>query len=309
MSVANPGENVSTEPRSTTNEDDQHSLLDRISRSLESLSKSERKVADAILADPSAFTTYTMARAAEAAGVSEPTVMRFAVSLGCDGFQSLKMALVQSMALGMPVTFSAINDGDSVADIARKVFDHSITSLDKARNALDIPNIERAVVLLEAAPAVVFAGFGASNIIALDAAQKLSVFGRPLLAPSDPHQLFMAVTSLAPPTVLVVISNSGRTGDAIRLAKIAQSRGLPVIAITGSDDAAILDVADVPIVVKTFENTDLYTPAVSRIAGLAVIDILAASLAIRRGDEHTEQFRAMKAGLLEFRSGTGDSSA
>lgn len=280
----------------------QDSLLDRISQVLDEISPSERKVADLILEDPVAFTTMTMARAAEAAGVSEPTVMRLALSLGCDGFQSLKMALAQAVALGMPVTFSAINDTDSVADIARKVFDHTITSLDKARNALDVAQIERAVDLILAAPTVVFVGFGASNIIALDAAQKFSVFGRPLMAPSDPHQAFMAIATIPASSVVVAISNSGRTTNTIRLAEVAQSRGLPVVSITGTADTPLSDIADVPIIVRTFENTDVYTPAVSRIAGLAIVDIIAAALAVRRGDQHDEGFRAMKASLLEFRT-------
>ena len=88
---------------------DHQSMLDRISLHVDTLSRSERKVAEAILADPSAFTEYTMARAADVAGVSEPTVMRFALSMGCDGYQAFKIALAKSLALGMPVTFSAID--------------------------------------------------------------------------------------------------------------------------------------------------------------------------------------------------------
>lgn len=281
---------------------EQSSLLDRISQRLHDVSPSERKVADLILRDPVSFTSLTMARAAEAAGVSEPTVMRLALSLGCDGFQSLKMALAQAVALGMPVTFSAIDSLDSVGAIARKVFDHSITSLDRARSALDVAKVEQAVELLVAAPSVVFVGFGGSSIIAVDGAGKFAVFGRPLLALSDPHQAFMAIATLPPQAVVIAISNSGRTAYTIRLAELAKSRGLPVIAITGTDEAPLFAIADVPIVVRTFEDTEIYTPTASRIAGLAVIDILSAAVAIRRGDEHREEFRAMKTAMLEFKT-------
>ncbi|WP_449283405.1 MurR/RpiR family transcriptional regulator [Leucobacter sp.] len=278
------------------------SILERISAILDRISRSERRVAEAILAEPQVFTGYTMARAAEVAGVSEPTVMRLARSLGCDGFQSLKMELTQALALGMPVTFSSITDADSVDGIARKVFDHTITSLDKARNELDIDALERAVDILEVAPCIIFIGFGASNVIATDAAQKFSVFGRPLLAPTDPHQIFMAISTLSAPSAVVAISNGGRTGDVIRLARAARQRGLPTIVMTGNPDAPLLEYADIGLVVPTFENTDLYTPAASRIAGLTVVDILAAAIAVRRGEEHREQFRAMKTALLKYRT-------
>lgn len=282
---------------------DHQSMLDRISLNVEALSRSERKVAEAILADPSAFTDYTMARAAEVAGVSEPTVMRFALSMGCDGYQALKIALAKSLALGMPVTYSAIDDGDPIGDISRKVFDHTITSLDRARSALDVAALERAVDLFERAPAIVFLGFGASNVIAFDAAQKVAVFGRPLSAPTDPHQAYMTVATLPPASVVVAISNTGRTREVVQLAELAHARGLRVVAITGYDESELLQHVDVPIVVRTFENTDRYTPSASRIAGLAVIDALAAAVAVRRGGEHAEEFRAMKEGLREFREG------
>ncbi|HLU62920.1 MAG TPA: MurR/RpiR family transcriptional regulator [Protaetiibacter sp.] len=286
-----------------TDDADHQSMLDRITLQVERLSKSERKVAEAILADPSAFTGYTMARAAEVAGVSEPTVMRFAMSMGCDGYQALKIALAKSLALGMPVTFSAIDDGDSIGDISRKVFDHTITSLDRARSALDVTALERAVELFDRAPAIVFLGFGASNVIAFDAAQKVAVFGRPLAAPTDPHQAYMTVATLAPDSVVVAISNTGRTREVVQLAELAQQRGLKVVALTGYDESELLEHVDVPIIVRTFENTDRYTPSASRIAGLAVIDALAAAVAVRRGGEHAEEFRAMKEGLREFREG------
>lgn len=285
---------------------EQRSLLDRITMRLDELSRSERKVAETILDDPSAFTEYTMARVAEVAGVSEPTVMRFALSMGCDGFQSLKIALAKSLALGMPVTFSAIADDDSAADISRKVFDHTITSLDRARGALDVAALERAVDLFLRAPSIVFVGFGASNVIAFDAAQKVGVFGCALSAPADPHQAYMTVATLPAESVLVAISNTGRTREVLKLVEAAQRRGLPVVGLTGDDESEFARVVDVAIIVRTFENTDVYTPSVSRIAGLAVIDALAAAVAVRRGPEHADEFRAMKAGLLEFRQGEGN---
>jgi RpiR family carbohydrate utilization transcriptional regulator len=298
-----PRENIHEGENVGLDDADHQSMLDRITLHVDALSKSERKVAEAILADPSAFTGYTMARAAEVAGVSEPTVMRFALSMGCDGYQALKIALAKSLALGMPVTFSAIDDGDPIADISRKVFDHTITSLDRARSALDVAALELAVDLFERAPAIVFLGFGASNVIAFDAAQKVAVFGRPLSAPTDPHQAYMTVATLPPESVVVAISNTGRTREVVQLAELAHERGLKVVAITGYDESELLQHVDVPIVVRTFENTDRYTPSASRIAGLAVIDALAAAVAVRRGGEHAEEFRAMKEGLREFREG------
>jgi len=277
-------------------------LLQRLATISATLRKSERKVADMVAENPEFFMHSTMAAVAEAAGVSEPTVMRFCTGLGFDGFQSFKIALAQALALGIPVTHSAIDDDDSVAELVTKIFDHTLTSLDRARRNLDTAAIESAVEQLVAAQQILFIGFGASGIIATDAAQKFSLFGVPCMAPTDAHQQFMAAAMSAPGTVLVAISHTGRTQSVVEVAARARANGATVVAITGASSGPLVDESDVTLVVKTFEDTDIYTPTVSRLAGLVIIDILATSVASQRGSEHLARIRAMKDGLASFRT-------
>ncbi len=277
-------------------------LLQRLALQLSSLRQSERKVAEIVQSDPELFLHSTMAAVADAAGVSEPTVMRFCTGLGFDGFQSFKIHLAQALALGIPASHSAINDDDSVPELATKIFDHSITSLDRARRHLSTGAIEAAVAALLRASELIFIGFGASGIIAQDAAQKSSLFGVPCLAPTDTHQQFMAASTSRSSTVLVAISNTGRTQSVIQIAAQAQQNGATVISITGGDSPLQRE-ADISIIAKTFEDTDIYTPTVSRLAGLVVIDILATSVATHRGGGHLTMIRQMKEGLASFRTG------
>jgi RpiR family carbohydrate utilization transcriptional regulator len=67
-----------------------------------------------------------------------------------------------------------------------------------------------------------------------------------------------------------------------------------------------VELADVALVVRTFEDTDIYTPTVSRLAGLVLVDILATSVAVRRGGEHLERLRGMKEALARFRGSAPD---
>jgi RpiR family carbohydrate utilization transcriptional regulator len=277
-------------------------LLQRLALQMGSLRQSERKVAEIVQVDPELFLHSTMAAVADAAGVSEPTVMRFCSTLGFDGFQSFKIHLAQALALGIPASHSAINDDDSVPELATKIFDHSITSLDRARRHLSTATVEAAVSALLRASEIVFIGFGASGIIAQDAAQKSSLFGVPCTAPADAHQQFMAASSSSPSTVLVAISNTGRTQSVIQVAAQARRNGATVISLTGGD-SPLQDESDIAIVVKTFEDTDIYTPTVSRLAGLVVVDILATSVATHRGGDHLDRIRQMKEGLASFRAG------
>jgi RpiR family carbohydrate utilization transcriptional regulator len=275
-------------------------LLELIADRREDLRASEKAVADLVLKDPVRAMDFNMAGLADAAGVSEPTVMRFCSAVGFDGFRSFKIKLAQTVALGLPVTLSAIEHGDSTLDLTEKVFSHTISSLDRARRNLDTSDVERAIELIAGAAEVIFVGAGASGIVAQDAQQKFPLFGVPCQAPIDYHQQFIAASMCDSSTVVVAISNTGRTQATLRVAEAAKAAGGSVIAITG-DDGPLADVADLPLFVRTFEDTDYYTPTVSRLAALVVVDILATGVAMRRGAAGLERIRLMKEQLAEMR--------
>jgi len=279
----------------------QGTLLEAISSRLDSLRASERKVAEVILAGPVEAIDYNMAGLAEAAGVSEPTVMRFCAAIGFEGFRAFKLALAQAIAIGIPVTYSAIGAADDPGDIVDKVFTHTISSLDRARRHLDLDALRAATQLIVHASSLLFVGFGASGIIAQDAQQKFPLFGVPCDAPADYHQQFIAASMSTPNTVTVAISNTAQTHETVRVARAARDAGGRVIAITG-DEGPLSDLADVELRLATFEDTDFYTPTVSRLAGLVVVDVLATSVLLARPPEHVDRIRAMKTALARMRT-------
>lgn len=280
------------------------SLLEQITERTALMRPSEQKVASVVLAEPALVVGYGMAKLAEAAGVSEPTVMRFCTGLGFDGFQAFKLGLAQALAIGIPVTHSAIEPDDSVAAMAAKIFDHTLSSLDRARRSLDTAAVARAVDLLVDASNVLFVGFGASGIIAQDAQQQGVLFGVPCAAPIDLHQQYMAAAMANRGTVVVAISNTGRTSSVLDVTEAAKANGAAVIAVTGGP-GPLADLADLVLVLRTFEDTDIYTPTVSRLAGLVLVDVLATAVAVRRGPEHLERLRLMKEALSTFRGSSG----
>jgi len=287
-----------------TAEDSTDTLLERITRQLPLLRRSEQRVATIVLDNPVGVVHFTMAGLAEAAEVSEPTVMRFCASVGCEGFQDFKIQLAQTLALGLPVTHSSIGPEDSSADLAEKIFDHTISSLDRARRTLAASAVDDAIALLLDASDILFVGFGASGIIAQDAQQKFPLFGVPCQAPEDFHQQFIAATMSGPRSVTVAISNTGHTEQTLIVAEAARKAGASVISITGRP-SPLSEIATVPLIARTFEDTDVYTPSTSRLAGLVVIDILATGVALRRSPEHTDAVRRMKSELAAMRSGGG----
>ncbi|WP_374312151.1 SIS domain-containing protein [Dongia sp.] len=276
-------------------------VLEIIRVTREALRKSDRKVADAILADPRRFLTATVAETALLADVSQPTVIRFCAAIGCGGFQDFKLRLAQALALGTPATHSVLLESDGAEEIFDKIFDYTITSLDWARNRIDKTHLAHAVDLLAAASRIEFFGFGASGIVAQDAAQKFPLFGVPCGAQMDAHQQIMVASLLGPQDVAVVISNTGSTRSLFEIADIARGNGAKVIGLIGNT-APLMAHCDVTILIETLDNTDVYTPTISRIAALTVIDVLSTAVAMRRDPAHRSRVAAMKELLRSSRS-------
>ncbi|MBO6638789.1 MAG: MurR/RpiR family transcriptional regulator [Roseitalea sp.] len=265
------------------------------------LRKSDRKVADVLLESPQRILNATVAETAELADVSQPTVIRFCAAIGCEGFQDLKIRLAQSLALGTPATHSAITDDDTPAAVASKIFDYTISSLDWARHALDMEQMNAAVALILKATHLEFFGFGASAIVAQDLQQKFPLFGIPCNATMDSHQQLMAASMMKPGSVAVAISNTGQTLSIVELARLAREQGAKVISIAGSTQTALFDYSDVVINVETLDNTDIFTPTTSRIAALVAADILSTLVARQLGTPHNQRLVRMKRYLSQMR--------
>lgn len=277
-------------------------VLSRITEQLEDLRRSERKVAQVVLDRPRAVVHMTLADLSEAAGVSQPTIVRFAAAIGCDSFHDFRLQLAQSVALGIPATQSVIEPEDDAATTVSKIFDFSITSLDHVRRHLDVGALETAVDTLAAGSHLVFVGLGASGVVATDAEQKFPLFGVPCSAPVDTHQQFIAASTATPTTVFVAISNTGRTVSILDTVRVARERGARVVTITGGP-SPLADLSDVSLVVESLDNTDVFTPTISRLAQLVVIDVLATMVLLRRDASVLKDIQLMKSRLSRMRSG------
>ena len=277
-------------------------VLELILVRLPELRKSDRRVAEHILSNPQAALVATVAETARRAGVSEPTVMRFCAALGFEGFQDFKIKLAHSVALGVPATQSVLDATDTPQKLTDKVFDYTMTSLDWARSQLDHEAVAQAIELLSAARRIEFFGFGASWIVAADAQQKFPLFGVPCNVHPDSHQQFIAASMMRPGDVAVAISNTGETSALLDVMRAAREADACVIGISGRAGRRMSRLCDLLLVIETLENTDVYTPTISRLAALVLVDILAVGVAMRRGSEHQRRLAAMKKRLSFMRS-------
>ncbi|UOP04153.1 MurR/RpiR family transcriptional regulator [Conchiformibius kuhniae] len=259
-------------------------MLSKISEELNGLSTAERKVAECALAEPKWFVHAAVAEIAERAGVSQPTVIRFCRSLGFKGLPEFKLALSASIShSGLPYVHAELNIDDSMGDVMEKVLGNAAAALLGARRSLNQSDLESAVAILTHARRIEFYGVGNSGIVAQDAQHKFFRFGVSTVAYSDTHTQLMAASVLSRDDVLVVISNSGSSIELLDAVSIAKENGAQVIAITRSD-SPLAQLADCVLPVAVQEDNSRYTPMVSRMLQLAVVDILAIGLALRLGE-------------------------
>jgi RpiR family carbohydrate utilization transcriptional regulator len=274
-------------------------LLDSIRTQIELLSKSEKKVAHAVLSNPDLAISGNITALAKNAAVSEPTVVRFCRALGYDGWQEFKLKLAQGLALSVPGMEELPDQDDLAADLVNKICSRSINTLLDLRNNLDADAIQRALDVLTRANKIEFYGHGTSGIVAADAQHKFFRSGVPTVAYSDPHIHSIAASLLKKGDAVVAISQRGNSPALLRSVQLARNMEADVIALSPSG-SPLADLATVLVPIDLSVNTDPYTPISARLAHLVVIDILAVGLALKRGPEFRNKMQNAQKALQKY---------
>lgn len=283
-------------------------MLERIHAALPALPPAEQRVAKLVLADPRSFASLPVSELADRSHVSKPTVVRFCRSVGYDGLADFKLKLAGTVNEGVPFVHRAVDEDDKPGDIVVKVIDNAVSALLAYRNDATSHAFERAIDALAAScksgRRIEFYGVGNSGIVAMDAQHKFFRLGVTAAAVADGHVQVMSATMLQPGDCAVIISNSGRSRDLLDAAEIARRKGATTIVITASGSPLarvatgsqqILLAADHP------EDYDRYSPMVSRLLHLVIIDILTTGVALRLGGELRPMLAEIKRNLRSKR--------
>jgi RpiR family transcriptional regulator, carbohydrate utilization regulator len=262
------------------------SMLERIKASLPSLAPAEQRVGKLVLLDPRAFANLPVSELSDRAHVSKPTVVRFCRSMGYDGLSDFKLKLAGSVSEGVPFIHRSVDTDDKVADVMVKVIDNTVAAFLKYRNDASSFAYEKAAQALaetyKQRKRIEFFGVGNSGIVAQDAQHKFFRLGVTSIAYSDGHMQVMSASTVGPGDCVVVISNSGRTRDLMDACDIARKNGATTIVITASG-SPLASAGHLHLAADHPEGYDRYSPMVSRLLHLLMIDILATSVALRIG--------------------------
>ena len=256
-------------------------VFERIRQMRDALTPAERRVADLAINHPRSIINDPSVDIARKADVSQPTVIRFCRSLGCQGLSDFKLKLATGLTGTIPLSHSQVHLGDTATDFGAKVLDNTVSAILQLRERLNFEQVERAIDLLSGARRIEFYGLGNSSIVAQDGHYKFFRFGIPTIAYSDLYMQAASAALLGPGDVIVAISKSGKAPELLRVLEVAMQAGAQVIAITSSN-TPLVKKATVALETDHIESRESQMSMISRILHLVMIDMLAVGVAIRR---------------------------
>lgn len=151
-------------------------ILDTIGALQSSLTKTEKRIATAILASPNILSKYSLSEISEYLDVGEATFVRFCRSLGFKGYTDFKIKLSVELATldkqAQAILDTDVTDQDSAYDIAKKLQVSLNNVISETINLLDYNQLQKVVDLLHKAKRIFLFGVGSSGITAEDVKHK-----------------------------------------------------------------------------------------------------------------------------------------
>ena len=136
-------------------------VLNTISSLYQSLTKTEKKIADVIIQSPDVIVQYSLAELAERLNVGEATFVRFCRTLGFKGFSDFKLEFSIELATNREGRDDTVLDTEIMPDddslkIAHKLQATLNNVMDETINLLDFSQLENVVEAIQRANKVFF---------------------------------------------------------------------------------------------------------------------------------------------------------
>ncbi|WEK62255.1 MAG: MurR/RpiR family transcriptional regulator [Candidatus Microbacterium colombiense] len=265
-------------------------VLALVRRSVSRLSAAEARVAETILADPTLVVDLAINDLAKLCRTSLSTVARFAQSLGYTGYRELRVAVARTVTLeqAQQARFSldttAIDPDDEPAAIAAKLAAQEIDAIERTALGLDAAALDRVARAVVAARHIDLFGQAASSLTAQDLLLKLSRIGCSVSHSADPHLAVTTAALRSGDDVAIAFSHSGSTFETVRALEVARDAGALSVAVTSAAESALALAADVVLLTHAHESPFRMAAMSSRIAQLALVDVLFVRVVQHRGE-------------------------
>lgn len=249
-------------------------------RALEpSLPKGPATVARYVVDHPAEASGLSLGALARTTGTSESTVTRLATAAGFRGYRDLRIAVATAAGAleqgpGDANLTSDITQHDSPAAIIAKLAAEERSTITDTATTLDADEVLAVARVLVEARRIVVIGIGASGLVALDLAGKLSRIGLLAQAVVEGHEALTTAVVLQSQDVLVAISSSGETVDIVEPLEVARRNGVGTAALTARAGSSLTR-ADHTLLSVSLRENDLRPAAMaSRTGQMFLVDVL-----------------------------------
>jgi len=283
-------------------------IISIIKQTAPTLRPSERRVADAILADVDFALHSANGELARRAGVSEPTVTRFSRAVGCAGVRELKVKLAQSLVVGRIYLEEPPLAGDNPGKptVWQMILEDIHRAINSAERQLVVADFERAAeAIASSSKLMTFGVGGGSTTVANEAKHRFFRLGLAVSNYSDAQLMRMVAATLGKKDVVLAISATGKPKEIVDAVTIAREYGATIIAVT-KPNSPLAAAADIALGLYVPETPNALKPTASRYAFLAAIDLLAALTAYRSPRDTQERMRRIKYALGNFGDGEAE---
>ena len=256
-------------------------VLTLIQRNYESFSKRQKLLADYILSNVESAAFQTAAQMGKAAGVSESTALRFAVTLGFEGFPQMQEALAEtivsriSVTRRMEQTYNAL-DRSQILD---EVMETDMLLFQQTRQMISNEAFLAAVDLLENARDIYIIGLRGSAPLAQYLFFRLRlIFNHvTLVSSSSEHELLEQLVHVGEGDAVFGISFPRYSLRTLRMLEFASSRRARIMTLTDNIHSPINLYSSCVLT----SACDLSTASASLTAAMGVVDALITALSVR----------------------------
>ena len=272
----------------------QNDILATLQTKMTEFSKGQRRIAQYILDsyDKAAFMTAN--KLGKSVGVSESTVVRFAVDLGFDGYPSMQKAM-QEMVLNRLTSVQRIEvASDRIAnqDVVSMVLQSDIDKLRQTCETVERGEFQAAVEAILGAKRVYIIGVRSVAPLANFLGYYLNyMFNNVrIVTASGTSEMFEQVVGVDEDDVVIAFSFPRYSAATLKAAQYCRTTGANVIAITDNREAPLAQYSDCVICSKS----DMVSLVDSLVAPLSVVNALIVAVAAKREKELHRTFDALE---------------
>ena len=234
------------------------SCILRIKEAQESMTSTESKIAEYIIANKDKIIHWSAQKLADEIKTSPAALIRFSKTIGYKGYTAMKM------------------------DLAEKTIQETYGLIDYAQlgHVIDILSNAKRIFLL---------GVAGNGIVCLDFMHKLTRINREVIYHEDAHTLLARMSHIDKDDAVVAISYGGKTKEVIAGVQYAKNTGTKVIAITQMNQKTPLaKLSDISLYVPIEEKEVRLGAISSRNAALILTDLIYFGMA-RQNSQDTKQ--------------------